>query len=272
MPSVTGLWLYPLKSGRGVAVESLCAGPRGVAGDRRWMVVDTTQRFLTQRQLPGMACIEAVSDESGLRLAVEGQGSLEVAVPPWGGSVRRVHIWGQDVDALSAGDAAAAWLTDLLGRPCELVYLAPQMDRALPPGYSRHEGEVVGFADAFHALLIGDGTLAELNAHLENKGLAPVPLDRFRPNIAVSGLAAGEEDGWRRIAIGEVRFRVAKPCERCLVTTVNQQTGERNRDGEPLRTLQEYRLNSAGNALFGQNLVAESAGIIRFGDLVRRLV
>ena len=272
MPSVAGLWYYPLKSGRAVAVESLRAGLRGLEGDRRWMVVDAKQRFLTQRQLPDMARIAVSTDGGSLILAVEGHGSLEVAVPVSGAPVRRVQIWGQGVDALGASDAAAAWLTEFLGRPCELVYLAPEMDRALPPGYSRHGGEAVGFADAFHALLSGDGTLAELNTRLKEKGVEPVPLDRFRPNIAVSGLAAGAEDGWRQVAIGEVQFRVAKPCERCLVTTVDQQTGERNRDREPLRTLQEYRPDGAGNALFGQNLVAESAGVIRVGDMVQPLI
>lgn len=272
MPRVAGLWVYPLKSARGIALESLRAGSRGLHGDRRWMVVDAKRRFVTQRQLPRMALLSAVEDGTTLTLSAPDAAVLEVSLPGPAAAVCRVEIWGQEVDARSAGQPAAIWLTEFLGRPCELVYLAPEMDRALPAGYTRGGAESVGFADAFHALLVGDGTLAELNRRLTAKGVAPVPLNRFRPNILISGLEPGEEDTWQRITLGEVRWRVAKPCERCLVTTVDQETGFRSKDREPLKTLQEYRLDAAGNALFGQNLIADSAGVVRVGDGVQASV
>ncbi|MEC9340233.1 MAG: MOSC N-terminal beta barrel domain-containing protein [Pseudomonadota bacterium] len=271
MAKVAGLWVYPLKSARGIARKALTVDPAGVRSDRRWMVVDAGRHFLTQRQLPAMARLSARPDAGGIVLSAPDVGTLEVAAPGAGAPVRRVQIWGQEVEARAAGDGAAAWLTKLLGRPCELVCLPDDKGRPLPPGYARSDEEAVGFADAFHVLLVGDGTFAELNGRLAAKGVAPVPLDRFRPNILVAGLAPAQEDRWQRVAIGGVVCRVAKPCERCLVTTVDQHSGVRHPDREPLKTLQEYRLDAQGNALFGQNLVVEGSGVIRVGDGVEPL-
>jgi uncharacterized protein YcbX len=169
-----------------------------------------------------------------------------------------VAIWKDQCVAVAAGAEADAWFTALLGTPCRLVTMPSSTVRQVDLGYAE-PGDPVGFADGFPFLLISQGSLDELNRRLEH----PVPMDRFRPNIVVDGCEPHAEDGWSRVTIGEISFRVVKPCARCVITTTDQQTGERGR--EPLRTLATYR--RVGNkVLFGQNLIHDGVGAVRVGD------
>lgn len=257
---VTELWVYPIKSGRGVRVESAVAEAKGFRGDRRWMVVDERGVFLSQRTHARMALISALPQGDVMSIAGPGGGSIEVPVDP-AGELCRVTIWDDAVDARDVGDVPARWLSAFLGVPVRLVFMPEQSLRPLRREITGR-GDQASFADAYPYLLIGQNSLHSLNTHLAD----PVPMDRFRPNIVVGGCGPYEEDTWRRIRIGGILFYVVKPCTRCVVTTVDQGRGLRGGD-EPLATLWRIRRTDNG-VIFGQNCVAGGEGEIRVGDRV----
>ncbi len=258
MIRVSALTCYPVKSCRGIALESAEVTERGLRHDREWMVVDAEGRFLSQRTRPELARVRVALASEGLLLSAPGLEELTVPLACPDKSDRTVTIWRDTVVAESAGKDASRWFSRLLGAPCELVRMPADSRRRPDPGRSRPDDRV-GFADAFPFLLLAEASLAELNRRLER----PVPMDRFRPNIVVAGCAPHAEDSWTTLRIGPVLFRVAKPCARCVITTTDQETGTRG--PEPLRTLATYRTVD-GRVLFGQNLLHEGRGTIRVGD------
>lgn len=240
--------------------------PWGLAGDRRWMLADAAGRCVTQREQPRLALARAESSPGGgLLLTAPGMPSLDIDAPGPSTTVP-VHIWGDKVEAVPAGDAAAAWFSTYLGAEVTLVHLDdPARRRPVDPDYAR-PGETVSFADGFPLLVTTEASLAALNALIaagDHPGEGPLPMDRFRPNAVIAGTAPWAEDTWTRIRIGEVEFRVVKPCGRCVVTTTDQRTAARGR--EPLRTLARHR-RFGGRLVFGQNLVPVRPGTLRVGD------
>ena len=174
-------------------------------------------------------------------------------------------MWRDRVAARDAGAEAAAWLSAALGRACRLVHMAdPAEARRVDPDYADAEDRV-SFADGFPVLVTNAASLADLNARLA----VPVSMDRFRTNIAVSGAEAWAEDGWQQVRIGAVPFAGPKDCARCAVTTVDQDTGERSPENEPVRTLAQFRRKAGGRIIFGQNLIPRGTGRIAVGDTVR---
>ncbi|MBB4862494.1 uncharacterized protein YcbX [Pseudomonas nitritireducens] len=262
MYSLSELYRYPVKSTAYESLESVHLDALGLEGDRRWMVVEAANgRFLTQRLLPQMGRIEARWQDGfeRLRLRATGMDDLLVAVPGSDDNLRGVMIWRDLLQVPDAGDAAAQWLSAFLGREVRLVQIPEERARQVDTAYAE-PGEQVHFADGFPLLLIGQGSLDDLSAKVGR----PLEMLRFRPNLVVTGAEPFAEDGWKRIRIGEVTFRVAKPCSRCILTTIDPHTGERDAAREPLATLLGYR-NVNGEALFGQNLVAENRGELRLG-------
>jgi len=255
---VSGLFIYPVKSCRGIALDAAEVTPTGFAHDREWLVVDRHGVFMTQRDWPGLARVSVAVAPGGIQLAADGMARLAVAAPGPGAARQRVVVWRDECEAVPAGRDAAQWFSELLGTPCRLVRMPPSTVRQVDLHFAR-AGDRVAFADGFPFLLLSEASLAELNRRLEK----PLPMDRFRPNIVLDGCEPHAEDGWSRIVIGGLGFRVVKPCARCVITTTDQATGERGR--EPLRTLSTYRLLD-GKVLFGQNLVHEGRGTIRVGD------
>ncbi|WP_191831925.1 MOSC domain-containing protein [Pseudomonas fluorescens] len=258
---LSALYRYPLKSARGQALQSSSLGLLGLDGDRRWMLVERDNgRFLTQRAYPQMSQLTALHGVDGeLTLEAPGRPALKVAVPQADSDLRGVTIWRDTFRVPDAGDAAAQWLSEFIGKDVRLVHVPEERSRFLPGGY----GEVndrVAFADGFPLLLIGQGSLDDLVQRVGR----PLEMQRFRPNLVVEGAEAFAEDGWKRIRIGEMEFRVLKPCERCIMTTIDPQTGERSADREPLTTLKTYR-QKEGDVLFGQNLVADGSGVLEVG-------
>lgn len=276
-PVVDGLNIYPVKALRGTALAASDVAIWGLDHDRRWMVVRPDGRFLTQREIPAMARIGAhasvgqasvgAASAGALTLAVDvdGRGPLRVPVPAATAERRQVQVWRDQLPALDAGPDAAAWLSDVLGLPCGLVYLDDPWARPVDPAYAL-PGDRAPFSDGFPVLLACTASLDALNAALPSA----IDMSRFRPNIVVSGTAAWEEDRWRRIRIGGITFRVAKPCARCVVTTVDQRTGLRPDKSEPLRTLGRIRRTAAG-VMFGQNLIPDGPGRIAVGDAIEIL-
>lgn len=257
---LSGIHIYPVKSCGGLDLEAVALDRFGPAGDRRWMVVDGEGSFLSQRTLPAMARVRVSAlPDGGLLLAAEGA-QCPVAIPGPGVPPVIVTVWRDSVTAVDAGDGAAAWLSRVLGRECRLVYMPDEARRPVDPGYASH-GETLGFADGFPLLLISEASLGALNARLEQ----PVPMNRFRPNLVVSGCEPFAEDGWRRIRIGAVTLDVVKPCSRCAIPSIDQDTGERDRFIN--RALAAFR-RFDGEILFGQNLLYPEPGEVRLGDPV----
>ena len=258
--TLSGLNVYPVKSAAGIALSTARVDPRGLAGDRRWMVVDEKRAFLTQRTHPRLALVSVAIAGDGVILTAPWMPALTVPVPRPGATAIRVRVWDDVCDAVPTGDEPAAWLSRIVGVACELVYMPEAFHRPVAARGPAPPAEVA-FADAFPFLLISEGSLADLNRRLEH----PLPMNRFRPNLVVRGCAAYAEDGWRQITIAGIVFHVVKPCSRCTTTTVDQGTGERGR--EPLATLATYRRVN-NEVLFGQNLVHEGIGQLAVGDEV----
>ncbi len=264
-PSLHDLWIYPVKALRGHPQSRADVAAWGLDQDRRWMVVMPDGRFLTQRELPAMARIAASAEAEALVLAMDGLPVLRVPWPSPAAERREVQVWRDRVPALDAGPAAAAWLSAALGLACGLVYLDDPRARAVDPAFGR-PGDRTVFSDGFPVLLTNTASLDALNQALPQ----PIAMSRFRPNIVVTGAPAWAEDRWLRIRIGEVAFRVVKPCARCAVTTVDQVTGKRPDKTEPLRTLGRLR-RAQGGVMFGQNLIPDGPGRIDIGDPVEIL-
>ncbi|MFH8659160.1 MOSC domain-containing protein [Streptomyces afghaniensis] len=261
--------VHPVKAVRGIAPREAAVEPWGLAGDRRWVLVDDAGKVVTQRQQPrlALAAAELVPD-GGVRLSAPGMEPLTVPVPrPWG--TVPVQIFRDKVDAVPAEDEAAhAWCSAYLGIGVRLAHMDdPATRRPVDPEYAR-PGETVSFADGFPLLLTTTASLDALIAQDDHADEGPLPMNRFRPSVVVTGTDAWAEDDWSRLTIGDVSFRVAKTCGRCVVTTTDQGTGERGR--EPLYSLGRHR-RLGGKLVFGQNLVPLSGGTIRVGDPVRIL-
>ncbi|MGA4321866.1 MOSC domain-containing protein [Ectopseudomonas hydrolytica] len=267
MPSLSGLYRYPLKSGRGEALQRSAVDGLGLHGDRRWMVVDADSgRFITQRLLPQMSQLSARYDaRGGLTLSAPGQADLAVALPDPEKDLRGVVVWRDSLRVPDAGDEAAEWLSAMLGKPCRLVQVPESRARQVDTAYAQ-PGDRVAFADGFPLLLIGQASLDDLSQRVGQ----PLSMLRFRPNLVVTGSEAYAEDGWRRIRIGEVEFEVVKGCSRCILTTIDPQTGERNAQREPLATLKTYR-EKDGDVFFGQNLLPRGVGELQLGMMVEIL-
>ena len=268
MLRMTGLFIYPVKGLAGVSLTAAAVEPWGLRDDRRWMVVDAAGLFVSQRQTPAMALIGTTLVPGGLRLTASGQAPLEVAAPPADAPRVPVVVWHDTVAATPAGPAADAWLSTVLGAERRLVFMAdPAQARPVDPAFSTPEDRV-SFADAFPLLVTRTASLADLNARLSQA----VPMDRFRANLVVEDDGGPwAEDGWRRLRVGDVTFRVAKDCGRCAVPTVDQATGQRADDNEPIRTLARFRRLPDGRIIFGQNLIPEHPGTVRVGDTVTAL-
>lgn len=257
---ISSLFIYPVKSLRGIALDEAKIEDRGFRFDRRWMLVDNHGVFMTQREYPRMSLLSVEIEAE--TLCVRGPGMPQLAVPlyPISGAAQSVVVWNDTVRALVV-DGAGPWFSEFLGAQCSLVYMPDDADRPVDPTRAP-QGSIVGFADAFPFLLISEASLEDLNAGLEMS----LPMTRFRPNIVVRGCGAFAEDGWRKIQAGEVSFSVVKPCARCTITTVDHETGLKG--VEPLRTLSSYRQRD-GHVWFGQNLVHGGKGVLRLGEVVR---
>lgn len=259
-PFVTELFIYPIKSCGGIAVPEAAIVDRGFRFDRRWMITDTNGTFLTQRSHPRLALARVSLVEDRISITSNGLNSAHIPVEIREGKSVEVEVWQNRVRALRGNPEVEEWFSTLLGQPCWVVHMPQESIRPVRPDYATH-GEHIAFSDAFPFLLLSRASLDDLNLRLPN----PIPMNRFRPNIILGGCGPYAEDTWKEIRIGSVPFTVAKPCARCVTTTVDQATGKKS--DEPLRTLATYR-NVDGEVMFGQNLLHRSPGTIRAGDMV----
>lgn len=253
MVQVTGLYIYPVKSCRGISLARARITETGFAHDREWLVVTPERRFLTQRERPKLAQIETAI--AGDRLLLRQPQGQELSLPlELVGPEVEVTCWGDRCAAFDAGDAAAAWLTEHLGKPARLVRFDNRRRRPSEATWTQGIEALNQFSDRFPWLLTSQASLDELNSRLQQ----PLPMNRFRPNIVVAGLPPFAEDTVLDFIAGDMALRVSKPCTRCVITTTDQITGERSSD-EPLRTLKDFRFDrQLRGVAFGQNMVLVS--------------
>ncbi|WP_448093638.1 MOSC domain-containing protein [Pseudomonas lini] len=261
MLRLSALYRFPLKSGKGETLNQVSLDKLGLDGDRRWMLVDEASgRFLTQRAVAKMSQLSALwNADGGLTLSAPDHSPIDIALPDGEADLRGVTIWRDTLRVPDAGDAAGAWVSEFIGKPTRLVQVPLDRARTTQAGYGKDDDQVA-FADGFPLLLIGQASLEDLSSKVGR----PLEMLRFRPNLVIEGSEAYAEDGWKRIRIGDVEFRVVKSCSRCILTTIDPQTGERSEDREPLATLQKYRAEEDG-AMFGQNLVNDGNGRLEVG-------
>jgi len=263
--TLSHIYTYPLKSGAPRTHDEALLEPRGLAGDRRFMVIDAQAKFLTGRQLPRLTLIRVTPSDTHTQFEAPGMPTLTLRHPAADAERIDTEVWGAAVKPLlaSAGDE---WISAFLGSACRMVYMDPACTRAVKAKYDGkygRDGDEVSLADGFPLLLISQAALDLLNTKL----VQPVPMLRFRPNLVVAGTVAHAEDGWRHIRVGETEFEVTKPCVRCVFTTVDFERGAFDPAGEPLRTLIGYRRTPDG-VTFGQNLIPRRLGRVRVGDEV----
>jgi len=270
---VASLDVYPVKSTRGRDVREATVEPWGLAGDRRFMVVDASGQHVTAREEHRLLSVSAVG-AAAAAVILHGPHADPVVVKPGAEPSTMVWIWDDEVPAVRPSAAADAWFTALLGRDVALVWLGDPTSRPVNPVYGRAD-DVVTFADGYPLLLTATASLRQLNdwitaAALERGGLdtAPLSMRRFRPNVVVETTVPFAEDDWRRIHIGPIQFRVAKGCSRCVLTTIDPDTLVKG--GEPIRTLAQHRQRD-GKVWFGVNLIPDGTGTIRVGDSVEVL-
>jgi uncharacterized protein len=260
---------YPIKSCRGQRLETAAVEPWGLAADRRWMLVDERGEAVTARDHPHLVLVEPELLESTLRVTAPGREPLVVEFPH-DDELVDVSVWKHPLQASTAAAPASDWFSEVVGEPVRLVYLDDPTRRRPNPEHSQ-PGDRVSFADGYPLLLTTTESLAALNdliAQGPHAAEHPLPMMRFRPNVVTSGAPAWAEDDWRRVRIGEVLFRNAKGCARCVFTTIDPETGTKGR--EPLATLARHR-RWDGGIWFGINLIPDTAGNIRVGDEVEIL-
>lgn len=271
---VSALHLYPVKSLHGCAVETAAVDALGLVGDRRFLVIDPTGGFLTQRTLPVMTQIIPRLTPDTLVLTRKGQTEIGVPLHVASGAaeLRTVSIWkSEGLLAEDCGDAVAAWLTVALGTPARLVRIGERFHRPVVKATAK-PGDVAAFTDAYPFMAISEATLADLNDRLAAIGEARLPMNRFRPSFVIAGATPYAEDTWPRLRAGEITLRAGGPCARCIMTTTDQETGVRAK--EPLRLLATYRRDAQDPTRinFGQNLLHETKhGTLRVGDPIEVL-
>ena len=263
MVTVAELWIYPVKSCRGISLTEAKVSHKGLAGDREWMIVDEAGKFITQRTHPQLARVQTQLDDDYLTLDFEQLSSLKIPVQQKG-DLRSVTVWRSQTEAIDQGDAAAEWFGQILQTPCRLVRQSPDHIRAINPKHALWANQPVSFADGYPLLLTNNASLKLLC----EKMCSELPMNRFRPNLVVDGDRPFAEDDWQHFKIGDVEFVVAKPCERCVVTTTDQLSGDRHPEQEPLRTLRTFRHKPQQGILFGTNLMPRNEGLLKIGQSV----
>ncbi|MFJ7156327.1 MOSC domain-containing protein [Streptomyces sp. NPDC101118] len=266
---VQALHVHPVKSVAGTAPDEVAVEPWGLSGDRRWALIDDDDKVITQREQPRLALAHATPlGGGGFSVSAPGRVTLAVEVPEADG-LTPFTLFGKKVEGVLGPAAAHAWFSDYLGTPARLVHLdEPSHRRPVDPEFAL-PGETVSLADGYPLLIATLASLEALNALIaagDRPEEGPLPMDRFRPNVVVSGAEPWAEDAWGRLTIGDVEFRVARNCGRCVVTTTDQRTAERGK--EPLRTLARHRRDGK-RLIFGQLLVPVTLGTLRVGDEVR---
>ncbi len=257
--------IYPIKSFAGIDLTESEVTERGLLYDRNWMLINSKGKFISQREFPILSLLITQIENGSLNIShrLNKAFQLQLGLAESLQATSQVDVWDDTMLAEHVSEEASAKLSEILQQEVSLVKIGKSTSRLADTRFVDTDTQV-SFADGYPFLIISQASLDDLNSRLE----APVEMNRFRPNMVISGSTSFEEDTWKEIQIGECRFQIVKPCARCEVTTINQQTAERGK--EPLRTLSKYR-REGNKVLFGQNMIALKAGKISVGDKVKIL-
>lgn len=259
------IWIYPIKSLAGIRLKEARLTERGLQWDRRWMLLDQEGQFMTQRQIASMALLDVHLHAHSLEVRHRQKDLPPLHIPlkpEQSGEMVQAPIWNDSSKAFLVNEESDNWFSEVLEQSCRLVFMPEDAQRSTK-GKTSDRVQKVSFADEYPVLMIGQASLDELNSRLKD----PVPMNRFRPNLVFTGGKPFEEDGWHAFTIGDTPFWAEKPCARCVVTTIDQQTG-RKESKEPLTTLAKFRSWNQ-KLLFGQNLQFEGEGLLKVGDPIQ---
>ncbi len=262
---IGSLYIYPIKSISGIALAESEAEEKGFRHDRRWMLIDENNKFITQRKFHELALIDLKIEKDTMILShrTRNYGKAEAPLETSHGKLMISHIWHDEVEVLWPGLPADKWFSEILNIPCKLVFMPREAKRQIDTDWVP-EPMNTSLSDSYPYLLTNEASLADLN----QKAHKSMEMRRFRPNIVVAGAPPWAEDRWQRFRAGEAVFRIIKPCARCVVTTIDPDTGKKGR--EPLKTLSTYR-KDGHKILFGQNMILEKRGILRVDDKIEVL-
>ena len=268
MPTITisDLYIYPIKSTKGTRLPHANVDELGLDFDRRFVVSDDSGQFITARTEPSLCLVSAKITEQGVVLTAPNMPTLSLEYQKFSDQYQSVNVWGDDIAGQRCSIAANSWFSEYLHRPCHLLYFGKKSSR-VKKAYTDNARKVA-FADGYPLLLISQASLDDLNQRLASKNEKPVSMAQFRPNIVVENCLPFAEDGWQHIRIGDTEFKVSKPCERCIFTTIDPENGEKNPQQQPLSTLKSYRQADQGEILFGQNLIPLNSGKISQGESI----
>lgn len=255
------IYIYPVKSLGGISLDSAIVEERGLKYDRRYLLVDENNMFMTQRDFPQLTFLKLSFSENGFTVA-NTQNDSRAAIPFESDSKANISvtIWDDVCSAVRVSTELDDWFSNAINKKCSLVYMPDDEKRIVEKKYINDE-HIVSFADAYPFLIIGQSSLDDLNTRLDQ----PIPINRFRTNFVFTGGTPYEEDNWKDFKIGELSFKAVKPCARCVITTTNQDTAERS--NEPLKTLSEYR-KIKNKVMFGMNVVCNKTGKISVGEKI----
>ncbi|MCH5373840.1 MAG: MOSC N-terminal beta barrel domain-containing protein [Planctomycetes bacterium] len=273
--TIAAIYVYPVKSMRGIALERGRLTEKGLEHDRRWMVVRENGRFVTQRDMPALARVQTALDDAGVTLSAEGHDSIAIPFDSKGGESVLTHVWKDECAALDEGPGVSRWISDALGsdEPLRLVRMAPAFRRTLGESDRFGAGTTTHFADSAPYLVANEASLEQINLELQARGLDAVPMNRFRPNIVLRGPGPFAEHRLKDLAGDGWHIKLMDACERCLVTTVDQETGQRDPERQPYMAMREiHPIAGPGTApAFAQNatLAAGNGLTIRVGDSLK---
>jgi uncharacterized protein YcbX len=275
---IIGIFIHPIKSCQRIALKEAEVTPKGFVRDREFMLVDKNYKFMSQRQYPQLAKIQVKLTDGNLILSINSVTIKPfILTPTLTGKLVEVNIWRDQTMAIDQGDEVAQWFQTALqlgaDQTCRLVKQSSEYPRPVNPDYAVQPTDQVSFADGYPLLLTNTASLHQLNQQIYANNYPynlEIPMVQFRPNLVVETNQPFIEDSWKWIQIGEIQFAVVKPCDRCTITTTNQNTGERDPFTEPLKTLSTFR-RQPGGIMFGQNLIPQNTGYIRMNDVVKVL-
>lgn len=262
--TVSDLYIYPIKSTKGINLPHANVGELGLAFDRRFVVSDNSGQFITARTEPSLCLVTTMLTAKGLTLSAPNMPTLVFSYQEFSDQYQNVNVWDDEIAGQRCSTEINSWFSEYLQRPCQLLYFGEKSSRIKKE--NTVDARKIAFADGYPLLLISQASLDDLNQRLSANNQKTVSMAHFRPNIVVENCLPFAEDGWQYIRIGNVEFKVSKPCERCIFTTVNPVDGIINSQQQPLSTLKTYRQTSNGEVLFGQNLIPLTSGQIKQGD------
>ena len=258
--TLSEIFIYPVKGMGGISLNSAELTERGLQYDRRWMLVDANNEFISQRTVTKLCLFKLSFCDDGFLIEYESQ-QIAIPINLESGTPINVKVWEDTMPAICASETVNNFFTEILQQPCKLVYMADETLRTVDFNYA-HNNEIVSFADAYPMMMIGQESLNLLNSKLQEK----LPMNRFRPSIVFTGGSAHDEDAWQNFSINNALFKGVKLCARCAVPTINQTTAKPGK--EPLKTLASYRFRD-NKVYFGQNVLIQSKGNISVGQTIQ---